>query len=182
MKNLLFIAALIVSGTLFAQEKPKEVKKETEVKTVKTNSGAKTTAKSVKVVTKETSEIELDEKDKNKIDQDRVKSTTKVEKEVYVDNDDDTGYNLFTKETYFISDGGNYAFSPNERGFGMHYHPEKDKSKEIGNSWVSSNEAYYIVDGETHSGIGHFNANGDFVVEYYNKDTQQVETKVYQKN
>lgn len=182
MKNVLLIAAFILSGTLFAQEKPTEVKKETEVKTVKTNHGVKTSEKSVKVVTKETSNVELDENDKNKIDQSRVKSTTKVEKDVYVDNDDNTGYNMLSTETYFISDGGSYAFSPNEKGFGMNFNSEDDASVEIGNSWVSSNKAYYIVDGEAHSGIGHFNTNGDFVVEYYNKDTQQVEVKVYKKN
>lgn len=182
MKNLLFIAALILSGTLIAQDKPTEVKKETEVKTVKTNHGAKTTAKSVKVVTKETSNIELDENDKDKIDQSRVEATTKVEKDVYVDNDDNTGYNMLTTETYFISDGGTYAFSPNDKGFGMNFNSEADDSVEIGNSWVSSNKAYYIVEGEAHSGIGHFNAEGDFVVEYYNKDTRQVEVKTYKKN
>ncbi|MGY8915561.1 MAG: hypothetical protein ACKVJF_10840, partial [Flavobacteriales bacterium] len=139
MKNLFFIAALIISGTLFAQEKPTEVKKETEVKTVKTNHGAKTSEKSVKVVTKETSNIELDENDKNKIDQSRVKATTKVEKDVYVDNDDNTGYNMLTTETYFVSDGGAYAFSPNDKGFGMNFNPEDDESVEIGNSWASSN-------------------------------------------
>ncbi len=182
MKNLLFIAALILSGTLIAQEKPTEVKQETEVKTVKTNHGDKVSKKSVKVVTKETANVELDKSDKDKIDQSRVKATTKVEKEVYVDNDDSTGFNMLTTETYFVSDGGTYAFSPNEKGFGMNYNPEDDASVEIGKSWASSNDGYYIVDGEAHSGIGHFNDNGDFVVEYYNKDTQQVEVKIYKKN
>lgn len=182
MKNLLFIAALLVSGGLFAQEKPTEVKKETEVKTVKTNHGKNTTEKSVKVVTKESANVELDKNDKDKIDQSRVKSTTKVEQEVYVDNGDAKGYNMLTKETYFVSDGGSYAFSPKENGFGMSMNAENDASVVIGESYASSNEAYYIVEGEAHSGIGHFNANGDFVVEYYNKDTRQVETKTYKKN
>ncbi len=182
MKNLFLIAAFILSGTLLAQMEPTEVKKETEVKTMKTNHGDKVSKKSVKVVTKETANIELDKKDKDKIDQSRVKATTKVEKDVYVDNDDKTGYTMLTTETYFVSDGGTYAFSPNEKGFGMNYNPEDDASVEIGKSWASSNQGYYIVDGEAHSGIGHFNANGDFVVEYYNKDTQQVEVKVYKKN
>ena len=66
MKNLVFITALIISGTLFAQEKPKEVKQETEVKTVKTNNGEKITEKKTKIVTRETSDITLDENDKNK--------------------------------------------------------------------------------------------------------------------
>ena len=182
MKNLLFIAALMISGTLFAQEKPTEVKQVTEVKTVKTSHGQKITEKKEKVVTRETSDIKLDENDKNKIDQDQVNSITKVEKEVYVDNDDNSGYNFLAKETYYISDGGNYAFSPNKKGFNINFNSENDKSVEIGKSWVSSNEAYYIVDGETHSGIGHFNIKGDFVVEYYNKDTKQVEVKTYLKN
>ncbi|MCM4154241.1 hypothetical protein DHD05_21850 [Arenibacter sp. N53] len=177
MKNLSFITVLLISGTLLAQENPKEVKQETEVTTVKTNHGNKISAKSVKVVTKETSDITLD-----KSNQDRVNSETKVEKEVYVDNDDNTGYKFLTKETYYISDGGNYAFSPNDQGFGINYNPDNSTSVESAKSWASSNEDYYIVEGETHSGIGHFNTNGDFVVEYYNKDTQQVDVKIYQKN
>ncbi len=182
MKNLFLIAAFILSGTLLAQMEPTEVKKETEVQTVKTNHGGKVTKKSVKVVTKETANVELDKNDKDKIDQNRVGATTKVEKEVYVDNGDSSGYNMLTKETYFVSDGGNYAFSPNEQGFGMTFNPENEASVEIGNSWISSNEGYYIVEGETQSGIGHFNANGDFVLEFYNNETRQVEVKVYKKN
>tara|TARA_R110002049_G_scaffold68166_2_gene176862 strand:+ start:4724 stop:5257 length:534 start_codon:yes stop_codon:yes gene_type:complete len=177
MKNLSFITVLLISGTLLAQEIPKEVKQETQVTTVKTNNGEKITAKSVKVVTKETSDIKLD-----KSSQDRVKSSTKVEKEVYVDNDDNTGYKFLTKETYYISDGGHYAFSPNDQGFRINYNPDNAASVESAKSYASSNEEYYIVEGEKHSGIGHFNTNGDFVVEYYNKDTQQVDVKVYQKN
>jgi|TARA_R110000737_G_scaffold253568_1_gene262918 hypothetical protein len=103
---------------LFTQKKPKEVKQETEVKTVKTNHGEKVTKKSVKVATRETSNIELDKNDKNnknKIDQDRVSSTIKVEKEVYIDNDD-SGYNSLSKETYYISKGRTYIFSPIEKG------------------------------------------------------------------
>ncbi|MEJ1222933.1 hypothetical protein [Sediminicola sp. 1XM1-17] len=182
MKNLFLIAAFILSGTLLAQVEPTEVKKETEVKTVKTNHGDKVSKKSVKVVTKSTANVELDENDKDKIDQSRVESTAKVEKEVYVDNGDANGYNFLNKETFYVSEGGNYAFSPNKQGFGMTFTPENEESVAIGNSWVSSNEGYYIVDGETHAGIGHFNANGYFVVEYYNNDTKQVEVKVYKKN
>lgn len=177
MKNVLFIAVLLISGTLLAQESPKEVKQETEVTTVKTDHGDKISAKSVKVVTKETSDIKLDEKN-----QDRVASGKKVEKEVYVDNDDNTGYQFSTKETYYISDGGSYVFSPHNQGFGINFNEDNDTTVESAKSWVSSNDEYYIVEGESHSGIGHFNTNGDFVVEYYNKDTQKVAVKVYQKN
>ena len=177
MKNLLFSAVFLISGTLLAQDNPKEVKQETEVTTVKTNHGDKTSAKSVKVVTKETSDIKL-----NKNNQDRVKSDTKVEKEVYVDNDDNTGYQFSTKDTYYISDGGSYIFSPHNQGFGINHNQDNATSVESAKSWVSSNDEYYIVEGEAHSGIGRFNANGDFVVEYYNKDTQKVEVKIYKKN
>ena len=177
MKNVSFIIVLLISGTLLSQENPKEVKQETEVTTVKTNHGDNIPAQSVKVVTKETSNIEL-----GKNNEDRVKSGTKVEKEVYVDNDDNTGYNILTKETYYISDDGNYVFSPNKQGFGIISNPENDGSVESAKSWASTNNEYYIVEGESHSGIGRFNANGDFVVEYYNKDTQQVEVKIYKKN
>jgi hypothetical protein len=80
MKNLIMLIAILLSGNLFAQEAKKEVKKETEVKTVRTKDADKTTETKVKVVTLETSSVELDDNDKDKINQDRVLATKKIEK------------------------------------------------------------------------------------------------------
>jgi len=181
MKNVMYICLFLFVGTVFAQEKPKEVKEEVEVKTVKVKDNEKTTENKVKVVTRETSDIVFDEEDKNKMDKDRIPSTTKVEKKVYVDNDASDSYDILTSETYYKINDGNYVFSPVEKGFVISQGVKNDKSKSIGKSYASSVKGYYIVDGASHSGIGYFDQNGNFVTEYYNKDTKQVEVKTYLK-
>ncbi len=181
MKNLILLIAIILSGNLFAQEKPKDVKQETEVKTVKTKDENKTTEKKIKVVTRETASVELDEKDKNKTNQDQVEGTTTVKKTVFIDNDSDNNYDILTQETYYVLGDEKYMFTPNKRGFDIAYDDieANDRFVKIGNAWTTSSNGYYIINGEKHSGIGYFDANGNFTTEYYNNDTGQVEVKTY---
>ncbi|WP_100611585.1 hypothetical protein [Confluentibacter lentus] len=182
MKHVIYICLLLFAGTVFAQQKPKEVKEEVEVKTVKVKDNEKTTENKVKVVTRETSDVELDEKDKNKTNQDRVPGTTKVEKKTYVDNDASDKYSILTSETYYKMDDGNYVFSPSEQGFQIsHSKGDNQPQNIIGKSWPTSLKGYFIVDGASQSGIGYFDQNGNFVTEYYNKSTKQVEVKTYLK-
>jgi len=174
---------LVLSVGAYVQEKkPKEVKEETEVKVVKVKDNEKTTENKVKTVTRETANVELDEKDKNKTNQDRVNSISKVEKEVYVDNDKNDNYDFLTKETFYKFDDKEYVFTPiTNRGFGIAYNMKNRKAVEMGNSYITSVDGYYIVENKNHSGIGHFDENGNFIVEYYNKATKQVEVKSYLK-
>lgn len=175
MKYAIYIGLFLMAGNVFAQEQPKEIKEEVEVKTVKVKDSEKTTENKVKVVTRETSKVELDENDKNQVNQNRLPATTKVEKMIYVDN------NVLTNETSYNMDDGNYVFSPNETGFEMSQNTENNRSQSIGKSWASSIKGYYIVDGTSHPGIGYFDQNGNFITEYYNKETQKVEVKTYLK-
>jgi len=175
MKHVIYICLFLFAGTVFSQEQPKEVKEEVEVKTVKVKDNEKTTENKVKVVTRETSDVELDENDKNQVNQDRLPATTKVEKMTYVNN------NVLTSETSFKTNDGNYMFSPNETGFEMSQSTENNQSINVGKSIASSIKGYYIVDGGSQSGIGYFDQDGNFVTEYYNKDTKQVEVKTYLK-
>lgn len=183
MKNLIVLIAIIFSGNLFAQETPKEVKQETEVKTVKIKDADKTTEKKVKVVTRETASVELDKKDQNKTNQDRVEATKKIEKRVFVDNDNDDNYDMLTQETYYVLGDEKYMFTPNKKGFDIAFDKNKDNDHliKVGKAWATSTNGYYILNGEMQSGIGYFDSNGNFAVEYYNKDTDQVEVKTYMK-
>lgn len=176
MKHVIYMGLFLMTGILYAQEQPKEVKEEIEVKTVKVKDSEKTTENKVKVVTRETSQVELDENDKNKVNQNRLPSTPKVEKTTYVDE------NILLNETSFKMEDGTYVFSPNKTGFEMSQSTQNNQSKNVGKSWASSIKGYYIVDGASHSGIGYFDQNGNFVTEYYNKDTKKVEVKTYLKN
>ncbi|WP_338358138.1 hypothetical protein [Yeosuana marina] len=184
MKNVIVLIAILLSVNLFAQEASTEVKKETEVKTIKTKDADKTTEKKIKVVTSETASVELDKKDKNKVNQDRIGATKKVEKTVSIDNDDDNNYDVLSQETYYILGEENYRFTPNEKGFDITFDKNKDNNHfiKVGKAWTTSNDGYYILNGEMHSGIGYFDSNGNFAVEYFNKETNQVEVKTYMRN
>jgi hypothetical protein len=175
MKNLVYILILLISTSVLAQVTPKEIKEEVEVKTLKVKDNEKTTQRQVKVITRETADVELDENDANKTNQERVAATTKVEKMTYVND------NVLTNETSYKMNDGNYVFSPNETGFEMSQSRENNQYEKIGKSWASSVKGYYIVDGAAHSGIGYFDQSGNFVTEYYNNDTKQVEVKTYLK-
>ena len=180
MKKLIYLGALLICTVAMAQEKAKEVKEETEVKTIRVKDNDKTTEKKVKVVTRETTNVELDENDKNKVNQDRITSPTKVEKLVMVDDGKDNRYDFLTKETYYVLGDQKCLFTPNDRGFDIAFGSD-DESVKITKALTSSNQGYYIIGGGTHSGIGYYDSNGNFVVEYYNKDTNNVEMKTYKK-
>lgn len=175
MKTVIYMGLFLFTGTLFAQVQPREVKEEVEVKTVKVKDNEKTSENKVRVVTRETADVELDENDKNKTNQNRLPATTKVEKMTYVDE------NVLTSETSYKMGDGNYVFSPSESGFEMSHTTSNNQSQNIGKSWASSIKGYYIVEGGPHSGIGYFDQNGNFVTEFYNKDTKKVEVKTYLK-
>jgi hypothetical protein len=184
MKNLIYICLLLLAGNAFAQDKPKEVKEEVEVRTLKSKDEDKTVEKKLKVVTRETASVELDKKDKNKTNQDRVKSQKTVEKTVMIDNDDDNAYDVLTQETYYVAGDEQYMFTPNKRGFDIAFdkNKENDHYVKVGKAWTTSTHGYYILNGNMHSGIGYFDADGNFNIEYYNKDTDQVEVKTYKKH
>ena len=179
MRKLLIMFALIITGNAFAQEKPKEVKEETEIKTVKIKDDKQIKEKKLKVVTRETESVELDEKDKYKVNQDRVKAPKKVEKMVFVDNDDDSTYDLLTKETYYIIGDEKYLFTPNNKGFDIAFNRDEDKFVKVDKVWATSTDGYYLLNGQMHSGIGYFDKDGNFTVEYYDKDTDKIEVKTY---
>lgn len=181
MKNVIYLSALLLSTTMLAQEKPKEVKEEAEVKIIRVKDSDKTTEKKVKVVTRETGTVELDEKDKNKVNQNRITSPTKVEKTVMVDDDEDNNYDVITTETYFVLDDKKYLFTPNSTGFDVAFSATDNKSSKVIRALTSSNQGYYIVNGDMYSGIGYFDSNQNFIVEYYNKNTNGIEMIVYKK-
>ncbi|TXE11615.1 hypothetical protein FUA26_05980 [Seonamhaeicola algicola] len=180
MKNLIYISTFIlITSAAVAQEKPKEAKEETEVKVVKIKDGEKTTEKKVKVITRETAQVTLNEKDKNSVNQSRVQSASKVEKMIMVDNDTDGDYDMLTKETYYQLGDKKYLFTPNKRGFNIAFNKDENKFVTIEEAITTDANGHYLVNGETYAGVGYFNTEGDFVIQYYNKKTDTIETKIY---
>lgn len=181
MKNLIYLLALLFIGNVMAQEKAKEIKQETKVKVIKTKNGDETSEKKVKVITRETSDVKLDENDEKKINQNRVNATKKVEKMIMIDDDKDHDYDTLTKETYYVSGEGNYKFTPNNKGFDILFDNDENKFVKIENAWATSASGNYIIRGEMHNGIGYFDKNGNFVVEYFDEDSKTVKKMTYSK-
>lgn len=182
MKNIVYMAALLLCGTAFAQEKPTEVKEEAKVKVVKTKEGDKHIEKKVKVVTRETANVELNKNDKDKVNQSRVPATKKVEKMVMVDDDADHSFDTLTKETYFVSGDENFKFSPSNQGFDIAFDNDNDKFVRIGKAWSTTANGTYLIRGKMHNGIGYFDKDGNFVIEYWNKDSEQMEKMTYSRS
>tara|TARA_R110002049_G_scaffold87533_2_gene221922 strand:- start:14595 stop:15149 length:555 start_codon:yes stop_codon:yes gene_type:complete len=178
-KIILSIGVLLLSVGVTAQQKQKEVKQETEVKTVRVNDGEKISEKKVKVITREEADVELDAMDENKVNQKRIPSTPKVEKTVMVDNDSDYDYDTLSKVSYYKSGDSDYMFSPIAYGFDISKGNTASEYEKIGTAWVSHSKGHYIINGDMHDGIGYFDDQGNLVIEYYSDDSNKIEAKTY---
>tara|TARA_R110001583_G_scaffold32257_1_gene110363 strand:- start:194 stop:751 length:558 start_codon:yes stop_codon:yes gene_type:complete len=179
MKTYVYLFVFLFVGYAMAQEKPKEVQEKVETKTIKVNDGEKTTEKKVKVITRETTAVKLDEGDKDKVNQERVENVSKVEKMVLVDDDEDGEYDFLTKDTYFKLNDKNYVIKPNNRGFDIAFNKDKSKFMVVENVLSTNRDGHYLVHGESYAGFGYFTSSHDFVIEYYDKDTDSIKIKTY---
>ena len=179
MKKLIYTAAILICGTAMAQEKPTEIKKETTVKTVKFKNGKDTKEGKIKVTSEETANVKLDPNDKYKVNQRRIAAEKKVKNTIMIDNDADAAYDVLTSETFYVNKNNDYRFSPDKSGFTMALSNEKNDFVDIGKAWSSTNTKTYIIKGEMYNGIGYFDSKGNFIVEYYNEDTQAIDTMMF---
>lgn len=171
--------SLLIIGSAFAQDKATEVNEKVQTKTVKVNNGEKTSEKKVKVVTRETANVKLNKDDQNEVNQKRVNTISKVEKMTMVDNDVDGEYDFLTKDTYYKIGDKNYLFKPNSRGFDIAFNNNKSKFTTVENVLITNKIGQYLINSENYAGMGYFNANNDFVIEYYDKNSDSIKTKIY---
>lgn len=178
MKTILYICAFMLVANLNAQEKSKNMSETTEVKTVKVNNGKEVVEKKVKVTTKKEKEVALDKADAGKVNQDMVVGKNqKVTKIIEIDNDNDPFYDSEMEIVTYVKDGEEFSFVKNTEGFSV---SAKGTKKPYGNAVRSSlDDRYYIFNNKDYSGVGYFDNNGNFVVEYYNNETNSLITTKY---
>ena len=181
MKNLKYITLgiFLISTSVFAQNKNKQQKEEVEVKTTKIKDNEKTVENKVKTITIENSDVVLDKKDEFKTNQKRVESPSKVEKMVMIDNDADNAYDLITKDTYYKLGNKKYVFMPNKKGFDMAFDNNGDEFVKIGKAIHAHKSDHFIIKDKKRTGIGSFDADGNFMVQFYNESNDNVEVKTY---
>ena len=175
MKYLIYIFSLLLITGVYAQDKPVDKVEETKTKTVKVNKDGEIVENKVKVTTSKTQKVMTTPKDSSTINNNRVFPKVKVTKTISVDNDNDPFYDTTDKVIYYTDGNGKYLFTSNKKGFTM----RDAESNNIGYAARSTNNEYYILTMDNYSGVGYFNDEGNFVVEYYNADLEMLVTKEF---
>lgn len=180
MKNLILIALSFMLTTVYAQEK-KPVDKMEETKTTKTvinKNGEKVSESTVKVTTRKEQEIKTKQRPGNTPDGDKVETPIKVTKTIQIDRDSDPFYDVTDKIVYFNNDDKRFAFESDKVGFKMN----SSDNTPYGTARKSASKHFYLMTIQGHPGVGYFDKNGNFVVEYYNKDKDMVIMESYEKS
>ncbi|WP_104733740.1 hypothetical protein [Hanstruepera ponticola] len=175
MKNLIYISIFLISANFYAQDKPRSMSETTEVKTVKVNNGEEVVENKIKVTTREEKKVKLDKADADKVNQARVMNSDKmVTKTIEIDNDNDPFYDSEIELVSYIQNGKEYNFVKNANGFTV---TKKNAKGEYANAMRSTLDGrYYIFNNKEYSGIGYFDGDGSFVVEYYDNDSNSLLT------
>ncbi|MCX7549548.1 hypothetical protein [Xanthomarina sp. F2636L] len=178
MKHIIYITAFLIPMAFMAQEKPKNVSEETTTRTITVDDGKEVVEKKVKVTTREEQKIELAESDKNKVNQAIVDSPAKVTQTVQIDDDMDPFYDSETQSIHYSFNDEKYLFKRNNEGFLVSEigSTTKDNYGHVMNTSRSNN---YVFKSTDYNGIGYFDSNNNFIVEYYDADSNTIVKKVF---
>ncbi|MDY0779530.1 hypothetical protein [Tenacibaculum sp. IB213877] len=179
MKKLMF--SILFLGSIALVNAQTEVIKTTEVKSKPevTENGVVYNTK-VKVVTEKTKNTMFDPAQKHKLNQDLVETPVAVTKTVMVDNDVDPFYDEKTKVVYYTLNGKKYGFyvDDNRKDFKISY-TMNEKDINSARAMRSQNKNYYLVKGSEFNGVGYFDTNSNFVIEYYDEKSNTLEVAVF---
>lgn len=177
MRNLI-LSLLVVAGTSVYAQTDKmvttKVKKETKV-----NSKGELYTTKVKVKTTKMKDTRMNPNQKHQLNQARVASPVTVTKTVMIDNDKDPFYDKATKLKYYKYKGKKYDFSANKNSL-LISEIRNNKAVSTTTAVKSKYNNYYIIYGPEFNGIGYFNKDNDFVVEYYDKVVGDTEFAVFE--
>ncbi|WP_344789197.1 hypothetical protein [Postechiella marina] len=173
MKNFMTIALLLVMVNTYAQQV--DSIKTTKVETVTDTVNGEITSKKIKTITLKEQAVKTDPADKGKLNADRIFPPTKVKKTVMVDYDADPFYDEKTTLKYFELNNDNYVFRKSNDGFIMNV-LNKDEEVLKANARQTKSGPYYVVNSNEFDGIGFFNKEKKFVLEFYNQKTDKLET------
>jgi hypothetical protein len=163
----------LLAGSFFAKEKPKNVSEEVKTTTIKVDNGTEVKEKKIKVTTRKEQNIEFDEKDKNKRDSEIVESPVKVKRTIEIDNNGDNSYDSKVEVGFYEFEGKRYNFKKMNNGF-LVSTENKQNPNDFGNIVRFNRENHYLFRNADTIGIGYFNPEGNFVIEYYDKKTGEL--------
>ncbi len=167
MKTLVYIGSFLMLASVYAQEK-KPIDKMEETKTTKTTvikNGEKVSENTVKETTKKEQEIKTVQRKGNTPDGDKIETPVKVTKTIQIDSDSDPFYDVRDKMVYYTYNDEKYTFKSDNNGFLM----TTPTNNSYGEARKSASNHFYLMTIKGNPGVGYFDSNGNFVVEYYDK-------------
>ena len=178
MKNLLY-TIIFMSGAVALAQNPVDHMETTQVKSETVKKDGEMIETKVKIITKKEQEVKTDPRQANQLNGDQIITPTKVTKEVMIDNDSDSSYETKLEITYYTYNNRKYGFKTNKNGFVMTT-MEGEKEVILGTAIKSSNNQFYIMNTSSYSGVGYFDENKNFVVEYYDKNSNTLATESFE--
>jgi len=174
MKNIAVVIALALGFTVNAQVN-QNVTKESTTTTVKVNDGTGTKKLVRTKNTESKSELELKDAESKKLNKDAYETTPQVTTSTSVERDN--GFNARVGQiSNYQYNGSNYIFVSDKTGYRIATPDNKDYAK-----LRRTSNGQYIFRGANTTSVGHFNANGDFVVETYDDKTDGITVETYTK-
>ncbi len=172
MKKVIFMISCFAFGVIGAQNV--DLVKTTKVDVVKDTIDGKIIERSVKTITIKEQPVKFDPADKGKLNQDRVFPATKVTKTFYIDNDNDPFYEKINTVKYYQKNGRKYSFKSSDDGFSISSIDSKNREEASGNASKSLASPYYIITASDFDGVGYFDDNNNFVIEYYDEKERKL--------
>lgn len=168
MKNLVFgILAILFSISSQAQNKNVKSEVETTVTTVNDSNGEKKIVKTQEV--KEVQNIELKDADTNVLNKETKETPVQVIKTTKITENGITKVIDVDRSAYYDLNGVKYQVVTDNKGYTM-YFPKGVKAAILRKT--SNNN--YIYKTKNNTSFGHFDADGNLILETYNDKTDKV--------
>ncbi len=174
---ILLIALMGIS--VYGQKSPVDKKEETKTKVIRVKSEKDTIETKMQVKTKEEQEVRTVKNPNHPINQDQVQTPKKITTITVFDLDDDPFYDEQHTEKYYTYNNKTYKFEPSEYGFQMSNDKATANDNPFGKARLTSVSRFYLIESDGHNGIGYFNKDGSFVVEYYDPMKNKMVVKEY---
>ncbi|MEZ4787450.1 MAG: hypothetical protein R2790_06130 [Flavobacterium haoranii] len=177
MKKFVITTVLsLMSFGFYAQNLNVKSETTTEVTTVKDSKGVKEVEK--KVVTKEFQDVKVDDtKRHGKNGRNMPQVTTnpvEVVETTSVSVDGDVKYVDVDRSAYYMNNGVKYELKRNEQGYTFH------GGKGVNNGLMrKTSDNHYIFVNKGATSIAHFDAEGNLVIDTYDKKSDSIITTIY---
>ncbi|WP_299781007.1 hypothetical protein [uncultured Formosa sp.] len=175
MKLIYFGLVFLLGFTsVQAQTVPKEVLDETKTVTTQINNGKEIKESKVEINRRVEQDVKLVEADKDKLNQSRLTTDAKVTEKVKITNNSPFTSDKTTM-TYKL-DGESKQFKMSDEGF-LISDPMDSKTMIVKQSDADNSQFVMTDNGRTE--IGFFDEKGNFVVQKFDKKTNEIISKIY---